>query len=82
VFVYLKGSGDLIRSRMQHRASHFMKATMLDSQFETLEEPAPSDAIIVEISEQPDRIVERILSALRDSGDAATSASSQDHGET
>ena len=62
-WVYLKGSPELIRSRMLHRAGHFMKAGMVDSQFAALEEP--SDAFVVDISEPPESIVERILSELR-----------------
>jgi len=65
-WVYLKGSADLIRSRLQHRAHHFMKANMLASQFDVLEEP--SDAIIVDIVQPPDAIVERILAGVSSSG--------------
>ena len=37
--VYLKGSFDLIWTRMAARPGHYMKPGMLQSQFETLEEP-------------------------------------------
>ena len=43
--VYLKGSFDLILSRMQARGDHYMKPEMLESQFDTLEEPV--DAITI-----------------------------------
>ena len=46
--VYLKGSFDLILSRMQARSGHYMKPEMLKSQFDTLEEPV--DALTVPIS--------------------------------
>jgi len=62
-WVYLKGGQDLIQSRMLHRPGHFMKANMVASQFEALEEP--SDALIVDVAQSPDAIVERILSELR-----------------
>jgi gluconokinase len=62
-WVYLKGDPELIQSRMLSRAGHFMKANMLASQFEALEEP--SDALAVDVSQSPDAIVERILSELR-----------------
>jgi gluconokinase len=62
-WVYLKGSVALIRSRLQHRTGHYMKAAMLASQFEALEEP--SDALIVDISQPPGKIVEQILGELR-----------------
>ena len=58
-WVYLKGSRDLVRSRLQQRSSHFMKADMLDSQFEALEEPL--NAIVIDIGASPNLIVERIL---------------------
>ena len=38
-FVYLKGTYALILARMQARRNHFMKADMLRSQFDALEEP-------------------------------------------
>jgi gluconokinase len=38
-FVYLKGDRDLMRQRLKQRSGHFMKANLLASQFETLEEP-------------------------------------------
>ena len=40
-----------------------MKADMLASQFDALEEP--SDALIVDVSPPPDAIVEQILTELR-----------------
>jgi gluconate kinase len=58
-----------------------MKATMLPSQFDTLEEPEPTDAIVADISQAPDTIVEYVLTALRGSADVATSTSLQHHGE-
>jgi gluconokinase len=58
-WVYLKGSPELIRTRMEHRASHFMKADMLASQFETLEEP--SNAIVVDVSQPAIAVVQEIL---------------------
>jgi gluconokinase len=49
--VYLRGSFELILSRMQQRGSHYMKPDMLRSQFEALEEP--QDAITVDITPPP-----------------------------
>jgi gluconate kinase len=48
---------------MKHRSKHFMKAGMLPSQFEALEEP--SDAIVSDISLPPSAIVVQILAQLR-----------------
>ena len=39
IFVYLKGSKEFIAKRLQSRVHEFMPSTLLDSQFETLEEP-------------------------------------------
>ena len=61
-WVYLKGSEALFRSRLQQRTSHFMKADMLASQFDALEEP--SHAIVIDAAASPDAIVERILQQL------------------
>ena len=41
-FVYLKASRPLICERLNERSDHFMKAEMLDSQFDALEEPEAS----------------------------------------
>ena len=38
-FVYLKGSKELINRRLQSRVGHFMKADLLASQLNVLEEP-------------------------------------------
>ncbi len=59
--VYLKGSYDLIRSRMLGRSGHFMKPEMLQSQFETLEEPI--SAVTVDVSRSVNEIVKDILVA-------------------
>ena len=61
-WVYLKGSRALLRSRLQQRSSHFMKANMLDSQFEALEEP--SNAIVADVAPAPEVIVAHIVRQL------------------
>ena len=61
-FVYLKGSYDDIYKRMRTRSDHYMKAGMLKSQFETLEEPA--DALIVDITLTPKQKIDLILQRL------------------
>ena len=45
--IYLKGSYDLIWSRMSTREDHYMKPEMLHSQFDALEEP--QDAIVLDV---------------------------------
>ena len=57
--VYLKGSYDLIWSRMSARKDHYMKSHMLQSQFEALEEP--QNALVIEITRSVDEIVQEIM---------------------
>ena len=60
--VYLKGSRALIAERLARRAGHFFDQRLLQSQFDTLEEPA--DAVVVDISETPERIADAIRARL------------------
>lgn len=60
--VYLKGSYDLIWSRLSRRKDHYMKPQMLQSQFETLEEP--EDALTLDVSLPVADLVGEILKRL------------------
>ena len=63
--VYLKGDRTLIADRVSRRRRHFMPASLLDSQFATLEEPdAGERAIIANVALPPNRVVERILAGI------------------
>lgn len=62
--VYLHGSPQLIASRLSTRAGHYMNPHLLDSQFESLEEP--SDALVVDVAGTPEGIAEEICRALKD----------------
>jgi gluconokinase len=57
--VYLKGDYATIFARLQSRQGHYMTAGMLQSQFDTLEEPG--DAITVDVSLDLDEKVRRIV---------------------
>jgi gluconokinase len=57
--VYLKGNFELISQRMKQRQNHYMKTDLLSSQFDTLEEP--QDAIVIDILQPPEVIVEQII---------------------
>ncbi|KAJ8296854.1 DNA polymerase delta catalytic subunit [Rhodotorula toruloides] len=48
-FIYLQGTRPLLLNRMEHRAGHFMKASMLDSQLATLQEPHETDEVNVAV---------------------------------
>ena len=55
--VYIKGSFELIRERLLQRTGHFMKDSMLASQFAALEEP--TEAIVVDAAGSLDETFER-----------------------
>lgn len=61
-WVYLKGSFELIEERMKQRADHFMPAGLLQSQFDTLEEPVYG--LHLDVSKKPEELIERICSEL------------------
>jgi gluconokinase len=64
-FVHLHGSPDTLASRIGARTDHFMPASMLISQMETLEpRTAEEDGVIVDIDGTPTEIVQRALLAL------------------
>lgn len=61
-WVYLKGSEEVIRERLQNRQHHFFKAQMLSSQFADLQEP--TDAIVIDVGVEPRVAVDQIAKAL------------------
>ena len=64
--VYLKGDYDVIAKRLSARRHEYMPSSLLASQFEALEEPAPEErAIVQSIDDEPEKIVTRIIDALR-----------------
>ena len=63
--VFLKGDRELIGRRIAARDDHFMPASLLDSQFAALEEPAPDEhPIVVSIAPHPRQIVDAIVKKL------------------
>ncbi len=62
ITIYLKGSRDLLRSRIRARRHPYMAKTLLQSQLDTLEEPG--GGLIVDISPSPEVIVETIIGDL------------------
>lgn len=61
-FVYLKGSADLIASRLKARRGHFANEQILTSQLSDLEEP--ENAVTVGIAGTPPEIVHDIRNQL------------------
>uniref|UniRef100_Q07K93 Gluconokinase n=1 Tax=Rhodopseudomonas palustris (strain BisA53) TaxID=316055 RepID=Q07K93_RHOP5 len=66
--VHLDGSEALIAARVKQRRDHFMPPGLLESQFETLEPPAPEERVIVV---PIDRSVASIVAAIVDQLHAA-----------
>jgi len=56
--VYLKADRELLRERLLLRRGHYMKEGMLESQIETLEEPA--DAIVLDARSSVEDVVREI----------------------
>jgi gluconokinase len=62
-FVFLKGSPELLASRMGERQGHFMPTSLLQSQLQTLESPEGEDGVVtVDI----DATVEEIVAKAHD----------------
>lgn len=60
--VYLRGTYALISDRLARRKGHFMPPTLLQSQFDALEEPDPAErALVLSVRLPPKRIVETII---------------------
>ncbi|MGA9865072.1 MAG: gluconokinase [Acetobacteraceae bacterium] len=69
VLVYLKGSHALLYDRIKHRTGHFMPASLLESQFQALEEPGEDEKpIVVSVDGTPEEIVDAVLVAMQARG--------------
>jgi ribose 5-phosphate isomerase A len=63
--VYLRGSRELIARHLAGRDDHFMPASLLQSQIDTLEEPGPDeDPLIIDLGPPPSEIAEAIIRLL------------------
>ncbi len=75
-FVFLEGPRDVLEARMRERSGHFMPASLLDTQFATLEVPTGEPGVItIDLTVSLDAIVSQALSALSSGvppADAAT----------
>ncbi len=64
-FVLLSGTREQLAARLAARAGHFMPATLLESQLDTLESPGPDEGVIVvDVAPPPEEIVEEIAAVL------------------
>ncbi|MBN6069105.1 gluconokinase [Aggregatibacter actinomycetemcomitans] len=66
-FLFLQGSYDMILERMRQRKGHYMKESMLKSQFDTLEVPGADepDVIAIDINASFEEVVARCVQALK-----------------
>ena len=62
-WIFLRGQFSLIKERMMHRQNHFMPNSLLQSQFDILEEP--SDALKIDITQTKDFIIQKIIDYLK-----------------
>ena len=62
-WIFLTGSFNLIRNRLNKRNKHFMRSDLLKSQFEILEEP--KEALKIEVSLSPNYIVKKIMNYIK-----------------
>ena len=63
-FVYLALDPAVAALRVARRQGHFMKASMVDSQFAALETPTPAEALTVDAAAPLDAVVARIRAGL------------------
>jgi gluconokinase len=61
-FVYLRVPPEIAAARLRDRRGHYMPASLVPSQFATLEEPA--DATVINATQSPDAIVAEIRRVL------------------
>jgi len=65
VFVHLLGSRELLAQRLGGRKGHFMPASLLASQLDTLEPLEADEAgVVVDVDTTTDAIVDQVLAAL------------------
>lgn len=62
VIVYLRASHHVVADRLGARTGHYFDASLLDSQYDALEEPA--DAVKVDASQPLDAVVDAVASHL------------------
>ncbi len=64
-FVHLHGARPVLESRLRQRQGHYMPASLLDSQLQTLEPPsADEQALVLDITDSPDALAHRAAQAL------------------
>ena len=68
-FVFLRGDYALVENQLRNRHGHFMNTTLLQSQFDDLEQPRADEKVLtIELGQTPEEIVERIEAKLNLAG--------------
>jgi carbohydrate kinase (thermoresistant glucokinase family) len=63
--VYLRGSREVMADHLAKRSGHFMPASLLQSQIDTLEEPGPDeDPLIIDVGPPASEVAEQIIRRL------------------
>lgn len=70
IFLYMKGTFDVIMARLKSRAGHYMPTELLQSQFDALEEPGADepDVMSIDINGGFDEVVSRGVDTLLKAG--------------
>lgn len=63
-FVFIDGPKEILMDRMEKRADHYMKASMLDSQLRTLETPIEEGVVTVSLNDPTNLQVTQALDGL------------------
>ena len=63
-FLHLAAPREVIAARLAARQGHFMPASLLDSQYATLEPPGPDEAVTLDARLTPDVLLEQALARL------------------
>lgn len=66
-FVFLRGDQALVTARQAARQGHFMPASLVASQFATLEPPTPEEGVVtLDVAAPPDVLAEAAIRALEE----------------
>jgi len=78
IFVHVTGSAALLHERVENRHGHYMPASLLNSQLETLEPLQPDEAgITVAVDGTPVVVAQHVLDALHAAGHPVAPADGQ-----
>jgi gluconokinase len=65
-FVYLRADESVLMQRVNARQGHYMKSSMVHSQFEMLEEPdAEWDALAIDVAASPAEVQRKVLAVVQ-----------------